>query len=185
MKISSLFIIIVVLVTSACETQSQRSAIYAKKCRQFVDKGFLDVADETCSKAWFDVETDRLSPVIQSQRLYELARIKRQRQKYVEAEPLLLQSLAIEETVSGRTSTAYGLRLLELSLIMAGQSKWNEGSVFLKQLLLIDSSFSKQDQLAKANVLNHYASRLQNSDLAPLANLFKNKATELYAIGEE
>jgi len=175
---------VTVVVASACESQSQRSAIYAKKCKQFVDKGFLDVAEETCSKAWFDVESDHLEPVIQSQRLYDLASIMRQRQKYVEAEPLLRQALTIEETVSGRSSIAYGQRLLELSLIMAGQAKWSEGSTFLEPLLLIADQFSKQDQLSTANTFKQYALRLQNSDLAPLANAFQNKASALYSTAE-
>ena len=109
MKIT-LTIIVAALLASACEKQNQRSASYAEKCSVLARQGALDIAEDACYKAWFDVESNRLEPVTQSQRLYDLGRIMRQRQKFVEAEPLLLKALSIEESVSRRTSTTYGQR---------------------------------------------------------------------------
>ena len=175
-----LMIVISALLASACESQNQRSASYAEKCKELELKGFLNIAEDMCASAWFDVESDSLTPTIQSQRLYDLGRIMRQRQKYVEAEPLLLQSMEIEETVSGSTSTAYGQRLMELSLVKAGQSNWVEGTVFLEPLMEIADQFSKQDQIAVANILKHYAAKLSNTDRASLAKQFESKAAMLF-----
>ncbi len=158
------------------------SAVYAEKCKKAVQKGLLDIAEEACSSAWYDVESDRLAPEIQSERLYELGRIMRQSGKFVEAEPLLQQALVIEKAVSGHSSPAYGRRLLELSLIMAGQARWAEGAVFLEPVLQIADRFPERERLAAINVLKHYATRLRDAGQAELANRFELKATELRTI---
>ena len=114
-------VVVLSLFVSACESEDHRSAAYAEKCKEAEQKGFLEGAEQLCQSAWFDVDSSRLPPEIQSERLYDLGRIKRQLHKFAEAEPLLRQALTIEEGISGRTSPAYGLRLMELSLVLAGQ----------------------------------------------------------------
>jgi len=179
MKITTSTVVLLALLGSACESESRRSAVYAEKCKEAEQKGFLEGAEQLCESAWVDVDNDRLAPAIQSERLYDLGRIKRQLGKFAEAEPLVRQALAIEESVSGKTSPAYGLRLTELSLILAGQGKWEEGADYLEEVLVIVNQFPEQQRRAAANVLNHFGKRLQNTHQKQLAKRFRAKAAEL------
>jgi len=175
-------VVLLALLSSGCENQSQLSASHAKVCEVAEQKGLLEAAEEYCQRAWFDVESDRLAPETQSARLYNLARIKRQLNAYMEADKLIRQALTIEETVSGMNSPAYGQRLVELSLCLAGQEKLAEGASTLERALEIDDQFPEKDQDSTANILSYYASRIRNTDQAQLANRFELKATELRAI---
>ncbi|MCK5479741.1 MAG: hypothetical protein KAJ06_01295, partial [Gammaproteobacteria bacterium] len=167
---------------SACESEGRRSATYAEKCKDAERKGALEAAEQLCQSAWFDVDSSRLPPEIQSERLYDLGRIKRQLSKFAEAEPLIREALVVEETVSGRNSPVYGRLLVELSLDLAGQAKWVEGAAFLEPVLQIADRLPEQERLSAASVLKNYASRLRNTGQAELAGRFELKATELKAI---
>jgi tetratricopeptide (TPR) repeat protein len=182
MRISLLFVVFLALLGSACESDSRRSAVYAEKCKEAEQKGFLESAEQLCESAWVDVDNDRLAPAIQTERLYALGRIKRQLSKFAEAEPLIREALAVEETVSGRTSPAYGRLLIELSLVLAGQAKWVEGAAVLEPVLQIADSLPERERLAAANAFKHYASQLRDTDQGELASRFELKATELRAI---
>jgi hypothetical protein len=180
-RVSSLAVALTLL-ASACENEGHRSAVYAEKCKEAEQKGFIETAEQLCESAWIDVDSSRLSPAIRSQRLYDLGRIKRQRGKFAEAEPLIREALAIEETVSGHTGPAYGRLLIELSLVLAGQAKWIEGATFLEPVVQIADRLPERERLAAANALKHYASRLRDTDQAELASRFELKAAELKAI---
>lgn len=174
-------IVLLALLASACESPSQRSALYAEKCSEMEGNGFLEPAEQLCESAWYDVDSGRLAPAVQSERLYDLGRIKRKLGKHAEAEPLLRQSLAIEEGVSGPASPASGLRRVQLALLLAAQDKWNESTGFLEPVLEVADQFPEREQRAAANVFNHYARRLRDSDQAELAERFAQKAAELKA----
>jgi tetratricopeptide (TPR) repeat protein len=181
MRIVILNVVLLVFLVSGCESQSQISANHAKRCEIAEQKGLIDVAEVACESAWYDVESDSLAPEIQSERLYNLARIKRQLNHYVEADKLIRQALTIEETVSGTNSPAYGQRLVELSLSLAGQGKLTEGAKALEHVLDIVDRFSAKEQFSTANIFIHYASRLRNTDQTQLASRFELKAAELKA----
>ena len=174
-------VVVLALFVSACESEDHRSAAYAEKCKEAEQKGFLEGAEQLCQSAWFDVDSSRLPAEIQSERLYDLGRIKRQLNKFAEAESLMREALAVEETVSGRNSPVYGLRLVELSLDLAGQGKWSEGAESLEGVLKIVDRFPEQQRRSAANVLQHFASRLQGGEQAELAKRFERRAIELKA----
>ena len=182
MKIQGSFIAILALLGSACESPSQRSAEYAEKCTEAEGNGFLEAAEQLCESAWFDVDSSRLAPAIQSERLHNLGRIKRKLGKFAEADPLLRQALAIEESVSGSTSPACGVRRVELALVLAGQEKWTEGAAVLEPVLGIADGLPEREQRAAANVFRQYARQLQDSDHAELGERFGRKTAELRAV---
>lgn len=182
MRILTPIVVLSLLVSSSCATQSQLSATYARKCEDAERKGVINLAEMACERAWLGVDSKSLDPKTQSERLYNLARIKRQLKSYVEADKFIRQALTIEETVSGPDSTAYGLRLVELSLCLAGQGNLNEGSSTLEPVLKIVDQFSENDRVSTANIFKHYASRLRNTNQKQLASRFELKATELKAI---
>lgn len=181
MKLDPSGIVLLSLLVSGCATQSQLSASYAKKCEDAELKGVINLAELACERAWFGVDAKSLDPEIQSERLYNLARIKRQLKHYEVANNFIRQSLTIEETVTAPNSTAYGLRLVELSLSLAGQGKFTEGASALARVLQVVDQFSVKDQDSTANILKHYASILRNTDQKQLAIRFEQKATELKA----
>jgi hypothetical protein len=81
------------------------------------------VAEEACYRSIKNVDWGNLGPELKSQRLYNLARIKRQVGKFGEAEVILKESLAVEESVSGKDSLKTARRLVELSVNLAAQEK--------------------------------------------------------------
>ena len=70
-------VVVLALLASACESEGRRSATYAEKCKDAERKGALEAAEQLCQSACFDVDSSRLPPEIQSERLYNLGRIKR------------------------------------------------------------------------------------------------------------
>ena len=175
-------VVLLVLLASGCENQSELTASDAEQCKVAEEKGLIEFAEKACERAWYDVEADRLSPDIQSERLYNLARIKRKLNAYVEADKLIRQALTIEETVSGPNSPAYGQRLVELSLSLVGQGKLTEGAKTLERVLDIVDQFSEKDKKTTANIFMHFSSRLRNTDQTQLAKQFELKAKELKAM---
>ena len=157
MKTIMSLVVVLALFISACESEDHRSAAYAEKCRDAERKGAQEIAEQLCQSAWFDVDSSRLPAEIQSERLYDLGRIKRQLGKYAEAEALIREALAVEETVSGRTSPVYGRLLVELSLDLAGQAKWVEGAVFLEPVLQIADRFPERAASAPVSLTRNHA----------------------------
>ena len=182
MRIATINIVLLVLLTSGCENQSELTASDAEQCKVAEEKGLIEFAETACERAWYDVESESLSPDVQSERLYNLARIKRKLNAYVEADKLIRQSLTIEETVSGSNSPAYGQRLVELSLSLVGQGKLTEGANILERVLNIVDQFSVKDKKTTANIFMHCSSRLRNTDQTQLAKRFELKAKELKVI---
>ena len=179
MKIKYLNIVILSLLSGACATQSQRSADYAKICIDAEARGAIHLAEENCERAWHEFNNNDLKANVQSQRLYDLARIKRQLNKFIDAEQYIRQSLAIEQRVSGENSSDYGLRLVELSLAIAGQGDYSKAAITVEPVLNVVDQFSALDKKRTINVLKHFASRLRNTDQQQLATRFTAKVIEL------
>jgi hypothetical protein len=92
---------------------------------------------------------------------------------------LLRQSLVIEEGLSGPDSTAVGLRLLELSLVLAGQERWEEGARLLERALPLTDRFTDKERTSMAKVLKHYAGQLEKTGQTGLVAQFRIAAAEL------
>lgn len=152
---------------------------YAQECASAERGGQLAVAEEACYRAVKNVDWGNLGPELKSQRLYNLARIKRQLGKFSEAEAILKESLPIEESVSGRDSLKVGRRLVELSVNMAAQDKWGEGAEFLARTIPISSGFAGQERaFTKASYLE-YAKKLRMLGNADVAFRFETAAASL------
>jgi hypothetical protein len=77
---------------------------YSADCASAEKHGNLSVAEEACYRAAVNVDWGKLGPEQKSEKLYNLARIKRQTGRLNEAEALLKESLEIEESLSEPTS---------------------------------------------------------------------------------
>lgn len=152
---------------------------YAKTCNEAMNKGQLEVAEEACYRALVNVDWGNLGPELKSQRLYNLALIKRGLAKFKEAEDLLNQSLAIEEKLSPPSSLRIGRRQVELSVNLAAQGKWADGSQLLDRVLPIAEQFEGQDRTWASEVLRRYAEQLRKTNQPELGSRFEMKASEL------
>lgn len=167
------------LLVASCDQQGARMSEAAEKCAKAVHVGALEVADELCTLALGESSGNDLKPALRSERLYRLGTIKRALAKYPEARDLMLQSLAIEENSQEASNPALGERLLELSLIMAGLDRWQEGATYLDRILPVAGQLDEQQQKSLARILGHYAGRLEKLQQAELAARFRDAQTTL------
>jgi len=151
---------------------------YGDECAQDEDAGDLARAEQACYRALVNVDTGNLGPQQKSMRLYDLGRVKRQLGKFAEAEDLFKQSLDIEKTLSGPTSVKVGRRLVELSVSLAAQDKWDEGAQYLQQAIPIAPQFVGGDRDYAKLSFGQYAQHFQSTDAA-LAGTFQAAADTL------
>ena len=175
------YLTLVVLSTllGSCATQNQKAADdYAKVCHEAEARGAIYLAEEKCEQAWNTAKRAKLKASIQSEKLYNIARIKRQLNKFIEAEHYIQQALEIEQTVSGRNSPDYALRLIELSLSVAGQGDIAEAAIMLEPVLNAINQFSALDKKRSINVLKYFAAKIKHSN-QQLSARFQSKIEEL------
>ena len=179
MKAKILFAGLLVTVLGACDNKASRLLVDAERCDQVLQEGNLEAAEALCTRALGGADGAGLAPDIRSGRLYQLGRIKRQLSKFTEGENLLRQSLLIEEGLSGPGSAAVGLRLLELSLVLAGQERWEEGARILERALTLTDQLTDKERASMAKVLRHYAGQLEKTGQTGLVSRFRIAAAEL------
>lgn len=152
---------------------------YAEQCVQAEQSGDLVTAEKACYRALVNVDMGNLGDELKSQRLYNLALIKRQLGKFNEAEDLLKTSIEIEKKLSGPTDPKIGRRYAELSVNLAAQNKWSEGVHFVKGLLpMVDQYASSEKQFVK-EILLKYSENQGQAGNNKIADEFKESAMRL------
>jgi len=169
-----------ILLLSSCANPVNQvtSDNYAETCATAERNRRLDVAEQACYRALVNVDLGNLGPELKSQRLYNLGRIKRQLSKFGEAEDLFKQSLAIEEKLSSSNDPRIGRRLIELSVSLAGQSKWAEGAQYLERAGPISTEYAGAERSFAALAFAEYAKQLRATE-PQLAVRFDNYAAAL------
>ena len=169
-----------ILTTSCANPLNQATSNrYSATCAEAERNGQLEVAEQACYRALVNVEWGNLGQEQKSQRLYNLARIKRQLSKFSEAEDLLKQSLAIEEKLTPPSDIRIGRRLVELSVNCAAQNKWDEGVKNLDQVLPIAQQFSGQERTFLSLVLTEYGKALRENNKINLAEGYEAASASL------
>ncbi|GFE62886.1 tetratricopeptide repeat protein [Geobacter sp. AOG2] len=178
---NALIILLFTLLIAGCANPINRATSdnYAEICHIAMSEGQLDDAEQACYRALVNVDWGDLGQELKSQRLYNLALIKRRLAKFQEAEDLLNQSLTIEERFSQPSSLRIGRREVELSVNLAAQGKWTDGSRLLERVLPIAKQFEGQDRTWTSEVLRQYADQLRKTNQHDLASTFEKKASEL------
>ena len=181
MKLSIPFTFLVLALLGACANPLNRvtSDNYAETCAIAENNGKLDVAEQACYRALVNVDWGNLGPELKSQRLYNLGRIKLRLSKFSEAESLFKESLQIEEKLSAPLDVKIGRRLVVLSVSLAGQNKWSEGTPLLERMLPIATQFSGQERAISAEVLTQYSKQLRKTNDIAVAERFEAKALAL------
>lgn len=152
---------------------------YSDACTEAERNGRLDVAEQMCYRALVNVDWGNLGPELKSDKLYNLAKIKRKLEKYDEAISLFQQSLEIEETLSGKTSAKTGRRIAELALIYAEQKRYENGIPLVQRLSSIAEQYGGSERVTVGFIHYHYSEWLRKNNQVALADSFAQKAANL------
>ena len=152
---------ILVLALAACDAREARSQYNRQLeiCNVAEGNGLLDAAVQACGEAMRIAEEQNYPPAELSGLLFRLGRLERQQGSWTQAESRLRRSLAIEET-SGDTR-AVVTRLVELSLVLAGQDHWLEGAELLERSTPFLTDLKGKDCETAANALRGFGFRLK------------------------
>lgn len=181
MNSATLMAAVVAVLLSGCASQARRLDADAHSCERAVREGRLDAAELLCQRALEDADQGVVAPAVRSQRLFALARIKRQRGKFAEARELLAESLAIEETLSGPHSPGVLRRRIEMSVVLAGQGQWQQGAEVLEKTLPIADVLTSSERASLRSIVGHYVLRLNNSGQGAQAAHLAGAAARLSA----
>lgn len=182
MQINKIIIGVALIYLSGCVSNPVNRATsdnYAETCTVAEQRGNFKVAEEACYRALVNTDWGNLGDELKSEKLYNLARIKRQLAKFSEAESLLQESLKIEESKSSTINIKIGRRLVELSVNLAAQDKWEVGSKLLERVIPISSQYSGQEKEFIVLVLNKYGQHFHNNGNPEKGSIFISKANEL------
>lgn len=174
-------VLLVLLLLAGCMNPVNKATSdnYAEQCTQAEQSGDLNTAENACYRALVNVDMGNLGDELKSQRLYNLARIKRQLGKFSEAENLLKTSIEIESKLSGLKDPKIGRRYAELSVSLAAQNKWSEGVPFVKGLLPMMDQYTPSEKQFIKEILLKYSENQSQVGNNKIADELKESATKL------
>jgi hypothetical protein len=175
----SLVALLAPILLYGCDRQIDRMNADARVCDKALETGQLETAADYCRRALGDTGASILSPRVKSERLLKLGSILRQQARFQDAKQPVAQSLEIEERISAPDSAAVAKRLVELSLILAGQMAWEQGVTLLERALPGSDKLTGRDRETAANVFRHYAGEMKGGGREDLMRRFEAKARAL------
>ena len=152
---------------------------YAQMCSDAEVRNDLRAAEQYCYRALVNTDWGNLGDELKSEKLYNLARIKRRLSKFSEAESLLKESLQIEEARSSELNVKIGRRLVELSVNLAALDKWDEGAILIEKVIPIANQYAPQEQKFIILVLNEYGNHFNKIGMPEKGKDFISKANRL------
>lgn len=149
---------------------------YAESCIEKEREGNLKAAEEACQQA---VAAAGPNDSLKSQRLYNLARIKRRLGKDDQAADLFRQSLEIEQHQPQPSQKKIGRRLAGLAIVYGRLDRFADGLPYVQQLLPLADAYPEREKGTLAGIFYFYSQELQEK--APLAILkqLKRKSLEM------
>jgi hypothetical protein len=146
-------------------------------CSAGEENGVLGAAADACGAA-LDIAKNRdYTPTEISDLALRLGRIERQQERFDEAEVLVQESLDL--AIWPENSTDVAIRLIELSLILAGQDRWDEGALLLTRVESSVQELSGSERQAAANAYRGYSAQMRKTDSSAVASRFATLASEL------
>jgi len=152
---------------------------YSQACLDAQRNNQLSTAEQACYRALVNVDWGNLGETQKSQKMYNLARVKRSLQKFDEAEKLYWESLAIEEKQAQPSNEKIGRRLAELSLVYAQQNKFDEGLAFVQRLRPLADTYQGNEKKTMAAIFYVYSQELPQSVSSEIKNELEKKAVEM------
>jgi tetratricopeptide (TPR) repeat protein len=181
MNVSRKIIISFVAVLSACANPLNQATSdrYSESCALAEQDGRLTVAEEACYRAAVNVDWGNLGDIERSQKLYNLARIKRQLRKFDEAEKLYKDSLAIEEKLPQLSNEKIGRRLVELAITYSQEKKYGEGVPYVERLFLLADTYQGNEKKTVAAIFYVYSQELPSISTAEVRNKLERKSVAM------
>jgi tetratricopeptide (TPR) repeat protein len=179
MKTHGLLLCLLVLGLTSCDYHSARDE-YDRQidiCTLAEKSGLLAPAVDACGAALAIAEEKEYEQDLISGLLYRLGRLERQRGNFQEAQRLVERSLALEEQKGDQVAVA--VRLVELSLSLAGQGRWTDGAQLLERAAPLTGDLTGDERQAAANIFRSFSRRLARQGQTAQAEQFKAKADEL------
>ena len=167
-------ILLIVLILSGCANPLNR-VTYDRYWKQGGDAeraGQLGIAEQAYYRALVNVDMGNLGPLLKAQALYNLGCVKRRIGKHSEAEDLLKQSLALDEKLLSADDLDTDRCRIELSVALAAQDKWGDGSRYLERVLPHASRFSGHERAFMLEAFKHFAAALRKTGQEDRARLF-------------
>lgn len=152
---------------------------YAGTCSELQASGQLAAAEEACRRALINVRIGNLGPEMESQELYNLARVKYQIGKVAEAENLFIESLKIQDSLPKQDAVKVGRRLTQIAMAMGDQEKLHEALPYLDRLAPIAGQFAGQERVLIKQVLSEYAKQCSKVGLEAEASKLRSRADSL------
>ena len=183
---SNLFVVVLTVVAlGSCDFHSARDEFdqQLEFCTLAENNGLLESAVRGCEAALVVAEKEGYAPDVISNLLYRLGRMARQRNQFTEAEELMRRSLAIVQQSGEQTAVA--VRLIDLSLSLAGQGHWADGAQLLDRASLLSGDLAGRDRKAAAGAFRLFSVRLHNLGETTLAEDFQATSQELARPGTQ
>ena len=170
-------ILLAVLLISGCANPLNRVTYdrYWKQGGEAERAGQLGVAEQAFYRALVNVDMGNLDPLLKSQALYNLGRVKRRVGKYTEAEVLLRQSLVLHKKLLSPEDLDTDRCRIELSVALAAQEKWGDGSRYLEEVLPHASRFSGSEREFMHEVFKNFSIELRKAGQEERARLFEQQ----------
>jgi len=184
-KITALVVLLPVLATGGCESRNARVEFdrQIQVCALAEDNGVLDAAVDACGAALTIAEQQGYPTEQISDLLFRLSRLERQRRNFQKAETFVSRSLALEEGAG--ESVAIAARLVELSLSLAGQSRWLDGAQVLERAAPVAGELAGEERKTAANAYRAFAVRLGTMGHTERAEQFNAEAEKLTEVRDQ
>lgn len=173
--------LIFICALAACANPLNRATSdrYSESCASEEKSGNLSAAEEACYRAAANVDWGNLGPEQKSEKLYNLARIKRQTGKLNEAETLLKEALSIEEGLTGATSEKTGRRLAELAAVYYQKKQYTDGISYVERLVPLGTMYVGAEREYVAGLFHYYANEMDTVGNVQVATRLRDARNEL------
>jgi len=149
---------------------------YGEGCAEAERHNQLAVAEQACYRALVNVDRGHLGDFQKSQRLYNLARIKRKLNKFEEAEKLYKDSLAIEEKLPKQSNENIGRRFAELAILYEQCGRIADGFPYVHRLYPLAEIYHGSEKKTVAAVFYVYSLDLKKQQKTGEAEKLASKA---------
>lgn len=174
-------LIILTCTLAACANPLNRATSdrYSANCASEEKSGNLSAAEEACYRAAVNVDWGNLGPEQKSEKLYNLARIKKQAGKLNEAEALLKEALRIEEGLTGPTSEKTGRRLAELAAVYYQKKQYTDGISYVERLVPLGTMYVGAEREYVAGLFHYYADEMNTVGNVQVATRLRDARDKL------
>lgn len=182
MKIIGGFLLCALLIAGCANPVNLKTAsIYYNSAVDAEIRGDYTFAERQYDRALINARLGHAPAAGIAASMYGLGRMKGYLCKFSEAEPLLLEALKIEETVSGSEGVIITKRLFELARFYSDRGQYAQSIPYFARGIpaVVKVGIESSDPTAFADALDEYALALQKSGNKAESQKFQLQASDL------